>query len=225
MPVKHGAPVRGILWDNDGVLVDSERHFYQANRDFFAPHGIQLSEQNFFDWFLLDNYGAWHLLAERGVTAVQIAALRTERNRQYSEHLRRRRPPEIAGIGALLARLTGQVAMGIVTSASREHFDLIHQDLGLLPHFQFVLTEESYTHSKPSPEPYLLGLQQLQMTAENCLVIEDSPRGLQAASAAGLRCIVLRGELTRHHDFTGAWRVVDDVAQLEAEIMDLLSPA
>jgi beta-phosphoglucomutase-like phosphatase (HAD superfamily) len=58
--------------------------------------------------------------------------------------------------------------------------------------------------------------------AREALVIEDSPRGLQAATAAGIRCIILRNALTRHYDFPGAWRVVDTMAQVQAEVEALL---
>ena len=57
--------VEAILWDNDGVLVNTESLFFEVNRDFFAEYDIRLSEQEFFDWFLKENCGAWHLLKER----------------------------------------------------------------------------------------------------------------------------------------------------------------
>jgi beta-phosphoglucomutase-like phosphatase (HAD superfamily) len=111
--------------------------------------------------------------------------------------------------------------MGVVTSSMGSHFELIHSRLDLLRHFRFVLTAEHYANSKPSPEPYLLGLQKLGLAPEQCVVVEDSPRGLQAATAAGLRCIVLRNALTRHYDFPGAWRIADDVDALHAELAAL----
>ena len=59
--------------------------------------------------------------------------------------------------------------------------------------------------------------------AADALVVEDSPRGLQAAMAAGIRCVIVRNALTRGHDFPGAYRVVDTMAELLAEIELLLS--
>jgi HAD superfamily hydrolase (TIGR01509 family) len=212
----------GVLWDNDGVLVDTEQLFYESNRELFARHQIALSERQFFDWYLVDNCGAWHLLAARGVTAPEIAALREGRNRQYSARLAAEHIPAIAGVAELLAALAPRLRMGVVTSSRAEHFDIIHARLPLRRHFEFVLTHESYVNSKPSPEPYLLGLERLGLDAAQCVVVEDSPRGLQAASAAGLRCIVLRNALTRHHDFPGALRVVDDMAQLRAVLEELM---
>ncbi|MYN15918.1 HAD-IA family hydrolase [Rugamonas sp. FT107W] len=214
--------LRAILWDNDGVLVDTERLFYEANRDLFRPLGLELSEQHFFDWYLADNCGAWHLLEPR-LSVAEIDAWRDERNRQYAATLATESIPAIDGVGEVLASLSPRLRMGVVTSSNRDHFEIIHDRLDLLPHFEFVLTFDTYARSKPAPDPYLLGLERLGVRADECLVVEDSPRGLQAATAAGIRCIVLRNELTRGHDFPGAWRVVDTMPQLLAEIEQLIA--
>jgi HAD superfamily hydrolase (TIGR01509 family) len=213
--------LEGILWDNDGVLVDTERLFYQSNRELFLPFGIDLSELDFFNWYLADNCGAWHLLEHLGMSGERIAELREGRNRRYSELLLGAAVAPMEGVAELLSALSPRLAMGVVTSSMGSHFELIHSRLDLLRHFRFVLTAEHYANSKPSPEPYLLGLQKLGLAPEQCVVVEDSPRGLQAATAAGLRCIVLRNALTRHYDFPGAWRIADDVDALHAELAAL----
>ncbi|KQX02116.1 HAD family hydrolase [Massilia sp. Root418] len=214
-----------MLWDNDGVLVDTERLFYQSNRELFLPFGIDLSELDFFNWYLSDNCGAWHLLEHLGLDEARVVQLREGRNRRYAELLLGAAVEPIAGVGELLSALAARVPMCVVTSSTGSHFALIHSRLDLLRHFRFVLTAEHYTNSKPSPEPYLLGLEKLGLAAERCVVVEDSPRGLQAATAAGIRCIVLRNELTRHYDFPGAWRIADNVAGLHAELAALTGAA
>ncbi len=216
------AAVRAILWDNDGVLVDTERLFYEANRHMLAGQGITLSERDFFNWYLLHNCGAWHVLRGRGADRDRIDALRTERDQLYTDLLAAAGDTAIPGMPALLADLAPRVPMGIVTSARRVHFDAIHAGLGLLPHFRFVLTSDMYGRSKPSPEPYLLGLDTLGVPAEQCLVVEDSPRGLQAARAAGIRCIVLRNSMSMDFPFEGAHCVVDTVQSLREAIDGLL---
>ncbi|MES2257189.1 MAG: HAD family phosphatase [Pseudomonadota bacterium] len=213
--------IEGILWDNDGVLVDTERLFYEANRLVFEPHGIALTELDFFNWYLADNCGAWHLLEQRGMPEPQITALRAERNRLYSVLLLETEIVPVPGVTQVLEALAARLPMGVVTSSIGNHFDIIHGRLDLLRHFRFVLTAESYVNSKPSPEPYLLGLERLGLGADRCVVIEDSPRGLQAATAAGIRCIVLRNALTRHYDFPGAWKIVDGMDELYAELSAL----
>ncbi|MEN9867330.1 MAG: hypothetical protein RL748_2920 [Pseudomonadota bacterium] len=205
-------PISAILWDNDGVLVDTEHLFYQVNRELFHEHGIALTAQHFFDWFLQDNCGAWHLLTQ--FDAGQIVELRNERNRRYSQRLHEQGELLTPGIGAVVQQLAQRFRMAVVTSARHEDFHIIHRNTNLLQHFEFVLTDSDYVNSKPSPEPYLLGLQRLGLTAQQALVVEDSPRGLQAALAAGIGCIGIRSALTANYPFEGALCVVENNQQL-----------
>ena len=206
--------IRGILWDNDGVLVDTETLFYEANRRLFAEHDFGLSHQHFFDWFLLDNLGAWHILQARGYSDQHISALRDQRNEYYAELLAQSRTLLIPGVKQAITAASRFGRMGIVTSSRRDHFEQTHQQLqtqghDLLQHFDFVVAEGDYRYSKPAPDPYLAGLEQIGLAADECLVIEDSPRGLRAALAAGLRCIVIRNAFCREYDFPGASHVIE----------------
>ena len=214
--------VKGMLWDNDGVLVDTEHLFYAVNRELLLEHDIDLSEDDFYRWYLAANCGAWHLLSARGVTDAHIAALRDERNARYGQRLAGEGVRPMDGIAQVLEHCAARMPMGVVTSANRDHFDIIHGKLDLTRHFQFVLTAEDCRDSKPSPEPYLKGLARLGIAAGDCIVIEDSPRGLAAAREAGIRCIVLRHRLTRQCSFDGAYRIVDSVAALSKELAALM---
>lgn len=211
--------LKGILWDNDGVLVDTEGLFYHANRELFAEHDIELTHQHFFDWFLMENLGAWHLLQARGYTDQHISALRDQRNDYYTELLAQSQSLLIPGVKQAIATASKFGRMGIVTSSRRDHFEQIHRQLqaqghDLLLHFDFVVAEGDYRDSKPAPDPYLAGLEQIGLKADECLVIEDSPRGLRAALAAGLRCIVIRNTFCREYDFPGASHIIEHYEDL-----------
>ncbi len=91
--------LKAILWDNDGVLVNTEHLFYQVNRDFFLEYGIELTQQHFFNWFLKDSCGAWHLLE---LPSEKIDVLRTERNRRYHQYLKRAEGLEFQDIRRIL---------------------------------------------------------------------------------------------------------------------------
>lgn len=206
--------LRGVLWDNDGVLVNTEQLFYDSNRELLLPYGIDLTPKQFFDWFLDNNYGAWHLLLAQGHPPALVDRLRAERSALFGRRLRQAGALAMPGMAQLLAQLRTQVAMGVVTSAYAEHFQLSHARTGLIGHFDFVLTREHYRQSKPAPDGYLAGLARLGLPAADCVAVEDSPRGLRAANAAGLECIVLRNAMNRHHAFDEAFCVVESVAEL-----------
>ena len=208
--------IRGVLWDNDGVLVNTERLFYETNRDVLREHGADLTQKQFFDWFLNCDYGAWHLLLEKGYSEHHILSLRQERQRRYGEKLAGAGNLVNGGVEAVLADLARRVPMGVVTGSDHAHFLACHRDSGLETYFDFVVSREMYGNAKPAPDSYLMGLARLGLPACDCIAIEDSPRGLHAARAAGLECIVLRTELTGEHPFDGAFCVVDTMQELGA---------
>lgn len=117
----------------------------------------------------------------------------------------------------------GKILMGVVTNSRREHFDIIHNATGLLRYFNFVLTCEDYKKSKPDPEPFLTAIKRNGLKREHCIIVEDSERGLNAAKAAGIRCIVVPHNLTRGSDFSSAYRVLDSIRQIPREVLHLLS--
>lgn len=206
--------MKGVLWDNDGVLVNTEQLFFDANRELLLEHGVALTHKQFFDWFLCYSYGAWHLLIEKGYTEQQVEVLRLERNRRFGDKLASSENLINSSIEVVLSDLWRRVPMGVVTGSFREHFERSHRDSALAGYFDFVVWREMYRDEKPAPDSYLLGLARLGVAAHECLAVEDSPRGLHAANAAGLECIVLRTELTRGHAFDGAFCVVDSMAEL-----------
>lgn len=80
--------IRGVLWDNDGVLVNTEQLFYESNRELLLPYGVDLTPKQFFDWFLDNNYGVWHVLLGQGRDIELINRLRVERKQLFGERLR-----------------------------------------------------------------------------------------------------------------------------------------
>jgi HAD superfamily hydrolase (TIGR01509 family) len=212
--------VEAILWDNDGVLVDTECLSYESTRTILASIGIQLSLGQFLDLSMRKGRSAFELAIESEWGRQQVARLKRERDLLYSEMLRKQtrvRP----GVAETVQELQGRLRMAVVTSSQRQHFDVMHSDTGLMRYFEFVLAREDYRETKPNPEPYLLALERLRMKAENCVAVEDSERGLAAARAAGLRCLVIPNEMTRSCNFQGATAMLPRAAAVLDALADL----
>jgi len=205
--------VKAILWDNDGVLVDTEQLYFRVTKDVLASVGVDLTEDQFVELLLVQGRGAWHLAEERGIVGDEIDRLREQRNAQYAECLARA-PLVLAGVESVLAELHGRYVMGIVTTCIPEHFAVIHRSSGLLKYFDFVLLPGDYDRHKPHPDPYLRAIERSGVDRSACVAIEDSERGLASATGAGLRCFVIRTPLTRGRAFAGAHRVLDSVADV-----------
>jgi beta-phosphoglucomutase-like phosphatase (HAD superfamily) len=140
--------IEAILWDNDGVLVETEHLYFEATQHVLSSVGIPLTQEQYVELFLVEGRGAWHLAEEQGVAPSEIDRLRDERNALYGRWLLRG-PRLVAGIASVLDALHAKFIMGVVTSSRKDHFDLIHQSTGLLKYFDFVLT--AATTRTPSP--------------------------------------------------------------------------
>jgi len=211
-------PFDAILFDNDGVLVDTEALYFRANREALATVGVELDEATYVQYFLREGLGAWHLAEARGIDAAGIAELRAVRDRRYFQ-LVEESEIVIPGVAELLPTLAARFRMAIVTSSEPGPFARTHARTGLLPHFELVLTRVDYTNAKPDPEPYLCAVSRLGLAPARCLVIEDSERGLRAAKAAGLSCWVVPSGLTATGNFAAADAVLPDLGSAAARLL------
>ncbi|MGE0057576.1 MAG: HAD family hydrolase [Dehalococcoidia bacterium] len=205
---------RFILWDNDGVLVDTEPWYFKARQRALGELGVQLDEETY-QKRMVRGASSWELAEQAGIAPERIVATRQLRDAYYQTYLAQE-AIEIPGVEQVLAELArdSAVSMAIVTTSTRAHFDVIHRNTNVLRFMDFVLTREDYVSSKPNPEPYLLALSRFGASAEECLVVEDSERGLRAAIAAGIHCAVVHNAFTAGHDFTGATHVLDSIDEL-----------
>lgn len=210
------AKKRFILWDHDGVLVDTERWYFAALQEAMRPLGVELDHATYLR-FMADGRMHWELALARGATTAEIERQRAVRNRLYQEFLQRE-AIEITGVKETLEDLSTRHRMAVVTTSRREDFELIHRSRNLLTRMEFVLTIEDYAAPKPHPAPYLAALQRFGADPADAVAIEDSARGLKSALAAGLDCIVIRHPFTAAQDFSGAWRIVDSIRDVPAAL-------
>lgn len=209
---------RYVLFDHDGVLVDTEFWYFQAGARALAEIGVILDK----DQYLSDmgqGLGTWAQAKAAGVDEQTIGRQRALRDAYYQEYLRTE-SIEIEGVVETLAELSRFVRMAIVTTAKRADFDIIHEKRRISQFMDFVLAREDYTLAKPHPEPYLTGLDRLGARREETLIVEDSARGLRSAVAAGIDCAVVHNEFTKRQDFSGARYRIQTLAELKEIVLN-----
>jgi HAD superfamily hydrolase (TIGR01509 family) len=210
---------KAILWDNDGVLVDTEKFYYLANKKLLSRYQIDLTEELFRDLYLTQAKGAWHLIPQDDLESTDFSSLRDERNAMYIELLQTE-DFKIPGVEQALESLVDRYTMAVVTSSLGKTFDVIHRRTNYLRFFDFVLTREDYNQSKPDPEPYLKALELLAMDPQKVVVVEDSQRGITAAKRAGLTCWAIPNRLSTHGDFSQADRVLSNIGEVARLLLD-----
>ncbi len=200
----------GIFWDNDGVLMETEQLYYQANAEALAQAGVELSLQEFCRISLRQGESVLKLAADG-----DEAELRRVRDELYYRLLGEE-SRVYPGVQETLEKLHGRLPMAIVTSCRRENFMQMHRSSGLLDYFDFILTREDYVASKPDPEPYLTACVRAGLDPCRCLAIEDSERGVTSAARAGLAVAAIPGDMNRGGDFRAARWQLDGIHQLAA---------
>jgi len=204
-----------LLFDNDGVLVDTEDLYYEVTRDVLAEAGIELSRELHVDVSLKQGRGLFDLAVERGFPEKEVEAMRDRRNGIYLSLLEERSESlVIPGVKEALEALKPGRTMAIVTSCRPDHFKAIHSRSGLLELFDFVIGQCDYENHKPHPEPYLAALKRAGSKAGDALVVEDAERGVESAAAAGIRCVAIPRGIAACGDFSKAWKLFKSLEEL-----------
>ncbi len=201
-----------ILFDNDGVLVETEKWYYQANVKALSEIDIELTFDVYME-IMARGGTAWEVAKKQGISQKTINQQRATRDIYYrefidSEHI------EIDGVLETLELLKKEYKMGIITTSRRVDFDLIHNKREIIKYMDFSLCVEEYPRSKPHADPYLAGMKKFNTSRDECIIVEDSQRGLTAAVNAKIECVVVKNEFTLTHDFSKANYRIDKILEL-----------
>ena len=202
-----------ILFDNDGVLVDTEIWYFEANKKALKELGLTLHMDTYQE-IMARGGTAWEVAIAQGIETSIIDKKRVQRDIYYQDFLQTKNL-EIPKVKKVLADLSKKYKMAIITTSRRVDFELIHKNRGIADFMDFVLCVEDYTKAKPNPEPYLKGLERFCSKPFEAIVVEDSQRGLESAKRANIDCIVVKNEFTKNQDFTKADFFINKLDDLE----------
>ncbi len=202
-----------ILFDNDGVLVETEKWYFEANVKALAELNIKLEEEVYLE-IMARGGTAWEIAKKNGISKNIIDKKRKQRDIYYREFLKTKNI-EINGVKDILYELSNDYKMAIITTSRRVDFDLIHKNRGIVDFMEFTLCVEEYERSKPYPDPYLAGIKKFNAKKEETIIVEDSQRGLTSAYNAGIECIVVNNEFTKTHDFSKASYFINNLQELK----------
>jgi len=198
--------IEAILWDNDGLLVDSEALFFDLTRKAFADAGYQLDSRYWGIEYLGNARNSSEIALELGMSPELARRVIGERNEAFLKSLEQP-VPLLPDVSETIGALAGNIRLALVTGSPRDKVELMHRDNGLLGHFEVIITEDDIRQPKPHPEPYMKAIERLGLDPDRCLAVEDSRRGLASAHAAGIACIVVPNALTSVQQFDLAYAV------------------
>jgi len=195
--------LRAVIFDFDGVIVDSEPLILKLTREMAAQEGWTVSDEEYYDDYLaLDDRGVIaHLYASHGrpLNAARRDELIAWKARSYQEIIRDGLPA-MPGAADFVAEVASLYPLAIASGSLRVEIEPLLAKLGLRERFAVLATADDCQRSKPDPEVYLTALFRLRalpsfrddyLQSGECLAIEDAPLGVVAAQAAGFKCLAL----------------------------------
>ena len=188
------APPRAVIFDLDGIIVDSESLHVDAWNVLFAHHGIAVTDEETDHGIgMLDADWIRYLFARRG-EPVDPEWWQEAKREVYAGILKRNVRP-FPGVAALVRRLSGEFRLAVASSSWRENIETVLAAMGLAACFAVLTGKQDVERHKPHPQAYLRTAAALGVAPEACAVIEDSVLGVRAARAAGMRCIAVTNSL------------------------------
>ncbi|HEX3724468.1 MAG TPA: HAD family phosphatase [Nitrolancea sp.] len=192
-----GSAIRGVIFDLDGLLVDSEPVQIEAWETFLARYHRSLSPGLLQRMFGLRIWDSARLLIDELALPLTVDEVVRERDALFFDLLPGRllaMPGAVTTVHALAAR---SYRLALATSGHRLYVDIVLSELQLEGVFEAEVTGDMVTHGKPSPDIYLAAANQLALSPKVCVALEDAPIGIASSKAAGMTCLAIPNEMTR----------------------------
>jgi HAD superfamily hydrolase (TIGR01509 family) len=205
-----------VIFDMDGVLVNSEPFYIEVEQTNFRQLGLEISEEEHQTYQGTATDRMWQLIKERHGIEHQVDELVKMTNSlvtPYFKSLEKMDP--MPGVEKLILNLKGKgIPLALASSSYVDVIEIILQKTGLKKYFDVVVSSQMAGASKPEPDIFLLAAQKLGAQPEKCVVIEDSTNGIAAAKRAGMYCIAFAGPGSELQDQTQADLIVKDFGEL-----------
>jgi beta-phosphoglucomutase family hydrolase len=203
-----------ILWDMDGVISDSYSFHFAAWQETFAKRGIEFTKEDFTKLFGTRNDFIVRSIMGREFPERDLKIMVQEKEETFRRKATGSLKPFHGAVRLLKALKEGNFRLGLVSSAPKENIDLVLSELNLAGIFDCIVFGQEVPESKPNPQIYLLAAKNLEVTPNDCMVIEDSPLGVKAAKTAGMKCLAITNTHPRQK-LEEADRVVDSLENVD----------
>ena len=176
-----------IIFDLDGLLVDSEPLQFQAYQKAFADFGIEFNRGDWPKWHQLEASASRWIGAHNLV--VDAEAVRAKKKEYYDELVDNKLTLK-PGARKLIESISDSYRLCVASGSRSESIEKCLDRFSLTPYFERQFSATTVARKKPYPDVYLHALSRMQVSGENAIAIEDSMSGLKAATAAGIKCII-----------------------------------
>ena len=216
--------LKSIIFDHDGVMVDTEPLQSQAWIKILAKYG---KTPEIYGNGLVHKVGItinenWNILKLKYGITENTNHLEEQRSNVYKDLLSQTRP--MAGLMELLSKLRKEkknkkLTTAIASSSNREYIEMVVNHFGIADDFDVIVSGKDVASGKPAPDIYIKAALLLGANPENCVVLEDSRTGVEAAKAARMKVIAIPNQYTDEQDFTNADLVLSSLKHIDLQLL------
>jgi HAD superfamily hydrolase (TIGR01509 family) len=221
----------GVIFDFDGIIVDTEPMHYRAFQEILIPLGLGYSWADYLRFYIgyddRDAFRNTFLSAGRTLDDGELEALIEGKSAAFQNIIASGVKP-YPGVVELAGSIAGSFPLGLCSGALPSDIEPILRHLGIAGLFDAIITAADVRASKPDPESYALAVTMLvsafpdkELTAGNCLAIEDTPAGIASARGAGLKVLAVSNSYPEE-ELTGADRIVASLANVNLQTLSNL---
>lgn len=207
----------GVIFDFDGIIVDSEELQYRSYGKVLGELGVSVSREVYEREWIAAGLGPEYAVREFGLSI-------------EPDEIRRRKEPVyrtllgaearlIPGAAEAIARLAAELPLAVATNSTAADVALVLDPFDLRRYFTAIVTREDYEGRKPAPDAFLVAAERLGLPPAQCVVLEDASKGVLAAESAGCPCIAIPHDFTRNNDFTRATIVVESLDEVTCDLI------
>ena len=213
--------IRGILFDMDGVIAQTEPLHFVSTKEVMRSLGKELPDSYITEYIGISEKETWYRLKQKYNLFEEIDELSKRKESIFEELVKENLEPTEHFVDFSNKVKKGKMKTALVSSSNKKTVNFIIKKIGFSKYFNTIISEDDVLFKKPDPEPYRLAMKKLGLMTNECVVIEDSPVGIESAIAAGVRCIALTTSFDRHR-LKKANLIVDSFSELTIEKIDEL---
>ena len=212
--------IKGVLFDMDGVLVDSERFIAAAAIKMFSELGVNVRPEDFHPFVGTGENRYIGGVAEKYGLTVDLPKVKARTYQIFGEIARNNLFP-LPGAKDFIKRCREKgLRLALATSADRVKMIINLEETGLVPEtFNAIITGEDVLHKKPAPDIYIKAAEALGLDPSECLVVEDAVSGVRSGKAAGCKCLAVTTSFRAEDLYEADW-VFANLAEVNEEVLN-----
>jgi beta-phosphoglucomutase family hydrolase len=207
---------RAVIFDMDGVIIDSEPIYFKAGNKLFQYLGLDVSEEEHHSYVGISSRDMWSRLRNKYKIDLSTEELVEMEMNMYIDYLLSRKDEKpIPGVVELIEDLyKNNRDLALASSSSIKSIKIVLDMFNLGKFFETIVSGYEVESGKPAPDIFLYAAKRLGVQPEDCVVIEDSENGIEAAKSAGMKCIGFKNLNSGKQDLSSADMVIDSFLEV-----------